>query len=175
MKIYIITSGCYSDYMIEQVFLNEEKAKSYCKFHTDCRIEEFENYDDNYIIPSKSFYMATSTLKIYRDGFGVYSTIAKGPATIQEVENLGENQLYVSDKTIDENECYLVEIVKYFDTSKFDSSQIQDRMRKISYDTCAEIANSIEENNNELDREALTNIKAQLIDAPTINNYEGWI
>lgn len=52
MKIYVVTQGSYSDYHIEQVFLEREKAELYCKLHdTDMwgdhpEIEEFDTYDD---------------------------------------------------------------------------------------------------------------------------------
>ena len=45
-KIYIVTSGCYSDYNIEAVFKNKEKAEAYCQCHRDCEIEEYNFSDD---------------------------------------------------------------------------------------------------------------------------------
>lgn len=42
-KIYIVTSGCYSDYRIEAVFTTQDKANDYVQQHgTDCDIEEYE-------------------------------------------------------------------------------------------------------------------------------------
>lgn len=42
-KIYIVTSGCYSDYSIEAVFTTQDKANDYVQQHgTDYRIEEYE-------------------------------------------------------------------------------------------------------------------------------------
>ena len=46
MKIYVVTSGSYSDYHIEQVFLDRKKAELYCKWHYNSEIEEFETHDD---------------------------------------------------------------------------------------------------------------------------------
>ena len=41
-KIYIVTSGCYSDYRIERVFSTKEKANEFIQQHgTDYRIEEY--------------------------------------------------------------------------------------------------------------------------------------
>lgn len=49
MKVYIVTSGEYSDYMINQVFLDREKAELYCAAQeTDWdkpRIEEYDTFD----------------------------------------------------------------------------------------------------------------------------------
>ena len=52
MKIYIITSGSYSDYSIDAVFMSAKKAKAYLDHQNtlssglDCSIEEYETYDD---------------------------------------------------------------------------------------------------------------------------------
>lgn len=46
-KIYIVTSGSYSDYHIEAVFKDKAKAEAYCKCHEDCEIEVFNFSDDN--------------------------------------------------------------------------------------------------------------------------------
>ena len=42
MKIYVVTSGCYSDYHIEAVYTDEIKAKAYANLHSDRSVEEFE-------------------------------------------------------------------------------------------------------------------------------------
>lgn len=45
-KIYIVTSGEYSDYEIDAVFTTREKAVDYVEQHgTDCNIEEY-NLDE---------------------------------------------------------------------------------------------------------------------------------
>jgi len=42
-KIYIVTSGCYSDYVINAVFTTKEKAVEYVEQHgTDYNIEEYD-------------------------------------------------------------------------------------------------------------------------------------
>lgn len=42
-KIYIVTTGCYSDYSIEAVFTTKKKAKDYVQQNgTDYNIEEYE-------------------------------------------------------------------------------------------------------------------------------------
>ena len=46
-EVYIVTAGDYSDYHIEVVFKDREKAEAYCKCHQDCEIEDFGFSDDN--------------------------------------------------------------------------------------------------------------------------------
>jgi len=49
MKVYIVTSGCYSDYSIDAVFTDRKKAEMYCAIHNveDQDIEEWETEDDS--------------------------------------------------------------------------------------------------------------------------------
>ena len=46
MKVYIVTDGDYSDYMIEKVFSNKDAAEEYKKWHNiKNSIEEYEVHD----------------------------------------------------------------------------------------------------------------------------------
>ena len=43
MKVYIVTSGDYDDYQINEVFSTKEKAEEYIEYSgDDCRIEEYD-------------------------------------------------------------------------------------------------------------------------------------
>lgn len=42
MKVYIVTDGDYSDYHIEAVFTDEEKAKIYAALHCYDNVEEYD-------------------------------------------------------------------------------------------------------------------------------------
>ena len=64
MKIYVVTSGCYSDYHIEKVFTNKNAAEAYCREQNICcfeeneysaRIEEYQadNFEEQGIITLK--------------------------------------------------------------------------------------------------------------------------
>ena len=56
MKIYIVTSGCYSDYTIEKVFTDRAKAEEYKAWLRDSNdIEEYETEDD--LIVNKCYEM----------------------------------------------------------------------------------------------------------------------
>lgn len=49
MKIYIVTDGCYSEYRIEAVFLDKEKAYNYKKLQCEYgEVEEWYTMDDEY-------------------------------------------------------------------------------------------------------------------------------
>ena len=50
MKVYVVTSGIYSDYMIRKIFLNKDKAEEYRKWLPDSNdIEEYDTSDDDVI------------------------------------------------------------------------------------------------------------------------------
>lgn len=55
MEIYVVTSGVYSDYNIDAVFLDKKKAEYFAKFHTygEGRIEVFESMDNDYEIDTQ--------------------------------------------------------------------------------------------------------------------------
>lgn len=63
--IYIVTSGCYSDYGIDAVFQNRDKAEAYCRCHPNTEIEEWELLDDNIYTP---FNMVMIRMCIHLDG-----------------------------------------------------------------------------------------------------------
>lgn len=42
MKIYIVTSGCYSDYRIEAVFTKEKQARMYANLDSEREVEEYD-------------------------------------------------------------------------------------------------------------------------------------
>lgn len=46
-KVYIVTSGVYSDYRIRAVFKDYDNARLYCAHFNDCRVEEYHFEDDD--------------------------------------------------------------------------------------------------------------------------------
>lgn len=62
MKVYIVTSGSYSDYTIEAVFIDEDKAGVYQALH-------FPNDGSVKIFDTDEFQVETS-IPVYREWFG---------------------------------------------------------------------------------------------------------
>jgi len=47
VKVYVVTSGCYSDYSIEKIFTDKQKAEEYKEWLIDANdVEEYETEDD---------------------------------------------------------------------------------------------------------------------------------
>lgn len=72
MNVYIVTSGCYSDYTIDAVFTDKKKAEMYCAMHpsNDQEIEEWETEDAS-ITSNKPVYKRWIA-KIYNHDGSVY-------------------------------------------------------------------------------------------------------
>ena len=50
MKVYVVTSGEYSDYMIRKIFLDKDKAEEYRKWLSDSNdVEEYDTSDEDVI------------------------------------------------------------------------------------------------------------------------------
>lgn len=61
-KIYVISSGEYSDYGVDAVTTNYEIAKAYAKIHK-CEIEEWDDFQDISIIEESNKYESYIHLK----------------------------------------------------------------------------------------------------------------
>ena len=47
MKVYVVTTGCYSDYSIDKIFTDRQKAENYKEWTYDANeIEEYDTEDD---------------------------------------------------------------------------------------------------------------------------------
>lgn len=57
MKVYIVSQGCYSDYNIDRIFINKQKAKDYSSWLNNSRIEEYETSDDKENLKSTIIYL----------------------------------------------------------------------------------------------------------------------
>lgn len=56
MKVYVLTSGEYSDYTIEAVKLDKDQAETLERIHPDWRVEEYDT-DDIQILEKYRYYV----------------------------------------------------------------------------------------------------------------------
>lgn len=78
MKVYIVTSGEYSDYGIRRVFTDKERAELYCAMHeSDYDAPEVEEWDaDDVEIDSSKPYMRRWVASVSPSGEMNYITSA---------------------------------------------------------------------------------------------------
>lgn len=151
-KVYIVTSGSYSDYGIRKVFLDEDKAEKYAKAHSDndAGVEEWDVSDDVVetmrvaLIAHISYTIDRAAA--YREpvDFGVYFTRhnsidddmrgVKDDITYQE-SDFGGKTVYIervvaTDETVDLND----EVLQRELEEKYES-----KYRKFSEDLMAQI------------------------------------
>ena len=66
MKVYIVTTGCYSDYCIDRVFTDRAKAEEYRKWCYDANdVEEYDTSDDYHV---NKYYKIWVTYRVNDDG-----------------------------------------------------------------------------------------------------------
>lgn len=115
MKIYVVVSGVYSDYGIDDVFIDKEKAMAYCAARNDR--EYRTNFDSNYRI--EEYDTSNNDIQSSVETGYVYSYLYY--ANIKEYEILQcairSKQFYDERcvdnwyrRNIDGNECLLYEV-----------------------------------------------------------------
>ncbi len=92
MKVYVVTTGCYSDYQIDRVFTDKYKAEDYRKWCRDANdVEEYDT-EDNFVF--KKFYKMHIQYRVNDDGRNLEPKV-----TIQKCvhEQVFKNYTSVSD------------------------------------------------------------------------------
>lgn len=74
MKVYIVTSGTYSDYQIDAVFSTEDKAKAYLDKHGNYDNRQIEEYDTDIEDTNRetaiySVHIDSKRIEVRRDDF----------------------------------------------------------------------------------------------------------
>ena len=106
-KVYIVTSGSYSDYSIEKVFKSEEKAKIYSSTISDSRIEEYVfaddlvqgTLDDIFYVYSLTLYF-DNTQKSIDERYKFY--LSRTPSRIMKDKIRDEKRTQIESNTIKE-------------------------------------------------------------------------
>lgn len=128
--IYIVTSGCYSDYSIDAVFQNRDKAKAYCRCHPDAEIEEWELLDDNIYTP---FNMVRIRMCIRLDGtndiYFEFQTLSKE-----------DDEFYMSNSDSVSAYSQQIEIhLRRLLPQNYDKEMVEKKYTKAFYDLVPEI------------------------------------
>ena len=132
--IYIVTSGDYSDYSIDAVFQDKNKAEAYCKCHPDAGIEEWEFFDDNIYTPYNvvciDMDISGNAKKIYFN----FQTLSK-----EDADYYMANQNRVTVYDAQHISLYLIRILP----KNYNKENIKDKYTKVFYDLIPEIKYAI--------------------------------
>lgn len=145
MKIYVITSGDYSDYHIDQIFLDERKAEDYVKYHQKdhwekLRIETWRNADDLYDIGTEKYMKCEATVEVWID-YDNRNKIKFYPPEISCDYVIGttEGKGFSHPK-----DSRLIKFVKYFREGTYDLEEAKKVVQKIMYDTLTTLKDMVE-------------------------------
>ena len=134
MTIYVITAGEYSDYHIERVFLDIDKAYTFARLN-NMEVEEWETSDEKYSIPSGTFYRIVMEFEIYKDAIGHYSQIVSGfdvsEVSPEKMENEGILTDFLGPGYYNLKSIERVFIRRFYSTKKFDKQSVIDKKEKI--------------------------------------------
>lgn len=128
MKIYIITSGIYSDYRIERVFLDKNKASEYAEWlgSDHVTVEEYDTSDNDDI--NKQYYVRVA-LKWYKNKEEEIST-----TSYKDCESDYNYNYYTNGVSVEE-----LVIVRTVNGDNFDEQYWKNKLIKLAYDLKAQI------------------------------------
>ena len=128
--VYIVTSGEYSDYSIDAVFQDKNKAEAYCKCHPNAEIEEWEFFDDN-------IYTPYNVVHIYMDISGNAKKICFDFQTLskEDADYYMLNQDYATVYNAQHISLHLIRMLP----KNYNRENIKDRYTKVFYDLIPEI------------------------------------
>jgi hypothetical protein len=141
MKVYIITAGSYSDYHIERVFLDKEKAEKYVKLS-----QSNYNYDQPYIKEMETSDNAVIDKITYVEAF---YTKGKNHEDI-DVDIIITNTLNSSEDDVKRNEFYSypsgtkeLDISRVID-NEYNEDEIKGKYRKVCQELMTQIESLVE-------------------------------
>jgi hypothetical protein len=142
MKVYVVTAGSYSDYHIERVFLDKEKAERYVELsQNSCDepyIEEFETDDDKQIDKITYIYATYSKDRSYGNDY-------------MRVEIKTTNTLDSSEEDVNGNNFWLYSYFGEKDLTvtrvlngEYDEEKLKNKYTKVCYDLMSKIESLLE-------------------------------
>lgn len=128
MKIYIVTSGIYSDYRINRVYIDKNKANEYAEWlgSDHVTVEEYDTSDNDYI---NKQYCVRVTLKWYKNKKEKLSTNSYRDCESDYNYNSYINWLYEEELVV----------VRTVNGVNFDEHYWEDKLTKYAYDLKAQI------------------------------------
>lgn len=136
--VYVVTSGCYSSYEINQVFKSREKAELYCDCHEGCFIEEW-NFNDDNIYTTANYLKVVASIYIDSNRCDIQYAFGKFSIEDEPYKQHREDVMSYIGKEFAKFGRH-VEIVVYRELpDNYSNMQIEYKWRRIIEDLAAEI------------------------------------
>jgi len=139
MKVYIITSGSYSDYTIRRVFLDKTKAEKWVSYNSQFEVNIIEEFDSS----DETIFHSVTKVLTWISRFN--GKITKGCF----IEHMSSDELtenpdtrYRIDPTAYEVDNELA-IVRILSDNKLSEEELEKKYTKICYDLLGQIDNLI--------------------------------
>ena len=133
MKIYIVTCGEYSDYYIDKVFTDKEKAEEYRKWRPESNeVEEYDTEDDCVI---DKYYKIVVDYRTYD-----YNRFENPNVRIERCNSKRKGYVHVSDyhKRCYTNQHTQIVLVRYISEANWNEEFYTQRYTKAVYDLMAQ-------------------------------------
>lgn len=131
MKVYIVTAGSYSDYHIEKVFTDKDKAEEFAKWCYDSNgVDEYDTEDD---INVGKYYQIHITYKAYDNGKS--ETPVVNILNRADCDNL--NYVRLSDYHKYGGNYIVLSISRIVKANNDDKAFYKQKYTKVAYDTMA--------------------------------------
>lgn len=127
MKIYIVTSGSYSDYGIDAVFTDKEKAEHYAEWKYDARVEI---YDTDEVDDVEEVYYVDVTGQCIDGKF-----LAPDVRVEKRDYELQNHNTFVQDYY--DNDVLNLRIVRYIKNNNYTEEYLRSKYEKVYYDMAA--------------------------------------
>lgn len=158
MKVYVVTTGCYSDYQIDKIFTDRQKAENYKEWTYDANeIEEYETEDN---IVFEKFYQVvvryTEHLMPY-DNTEPSVTITK----CQSVDKYDTSSCYFSLNRWSQKSVFDLTMVRFVPEQNWNEEFYVNKYKKAMYDYLAIVKQKMFEGCSEQDIQNLFRNKGE--------------
>jgi hypothetical protein len=133
MKVYIVTDGTYSDYMIERVFSTREAAEEYRQWKRICNeVEEYEVHDNAFTTEDgdKAMFIEVRGT-VYKEGVVNITYDIRRALTNDDTRTRGSG-VYASNP-----DSFSIYTYRYIPVDRWDEEKYKDKLTKSLYDLAA--------------------------------------
>lgn len=151
MKVYIVTSGEYDDYGIENIFIDKQKAEHYVKhcssaFNTD--IEEYNTFDDNISLDNMYYWEVHCKYKLYKkdDGLYVKKDYNYSCLSYEKIEDKNHSCYY----DLFGKDEWELEIERCYSQADYNKKQVEEKCEKEMMAMLSNLLEDISDNNGDI-------------------------
>lgn len=134
MKIYVVTAGSYSDYHIEKIFTNKDKAEEFAKWCYDSNgVDEWDTEDE---LDVGKYYQISVQYRVYDNGKSEMPIVSVWNRASDDSHS---NYIHLSDYHKYGGNYITLYINRILKANNDDKNFYKQKYTKVAYDTMAMI------------------------------------